>query len=304
MSFTVNEIAAGGSKVAISDRSYQRVWRVLSDSAVNPIQAGAAVPAAIGQPFPFDPLARCTDITAKWAQPEDSHEVYLVTAKYETKSGGDDEQEDENPLNDRPVKRWGARWVRLPVRFTNDKPKQAIVNSVGQRFDPQPEEDFQIASFSYQVNQAVYDENLAVEYRGAINDKPITIGGRRAEKYQVRIASITADNAERNGIRYWVVKITVEFADDWRLLMVDEGLRKTAPPSNEEGEPKYLGNGRFGEIVPIVDGEGNPITEPVLLDGKGGVLPEGAEPVLLEFQTAAKPYKSFAKIGLPRDNNP
>jgi len=305
MALTANELPMGTSTVATSSRRYTRVWQVLSDAKVNPTVVIAAVPVALGHPFPFDPQARCVDVSAKWHKSDESHLVYLATASYETRSGGsEDEQEDDNPLNDRPVKRWGSSTVRLPVRFTNDAPQLPIVNSVGEPFDPQPEEDFKILTYSYQVNQAVYNENRAIVFRGAINNKAITIGGVRLKEYQARAASIEASNGERNGVRFWSVSITIEIGDDWRLLIPDEGLRKIAPPDNDSEYPKYLGGGRFGEIVPVLDGHGNPVTKPVLLNGAGEVLAEGDDPVLLEFQTAAKPYVDFSGIGLPRDNNP
>ena len=306
MAVIANELPLGTATIASSARQYSRVWQVISDTKINPISAIASAPVSIGQIFPQDPDARCVDISGKWQRSEDSQLIYLVTASYETRSGGsEDDQEDDNPLNDRPVKRWGSSTVRLPVRFTNAKPPVPIVNSVGAPFDPQPEEDFKILTYSYQVNQAVYNENRAIGFRGAINNKAITIGGVRLKEYQARAASIEASNGERNGVRFWSVSITIEIGDDWRLLIPDEGLRKFKDdPEGESTSSKYLGDGKFGEIVPILDGNGNPVTQAVQLDGAGGVLPEGADPVLLEFQTAAKPYVDFAGLGLPRDNNP
>jgi len=305
MAVIANELPLGTATIASSARQYSRVWQVISDTKINPISAIASAPVSIGHIFPQDPDARCVDISGKWQRSEDSQLIYLVTASYETRSGGsEDDQEDDNPLNDRPVKRWGSSTVRLPVRFTNAKPPVPIVNSVGAPFDPQPEEDFKILTYSYQVNQAVYNENRAIGFRGAINNKAITIGGVRLKEYQARAASIEASNGERNGVRFWSVSITIEIGDDWRLLIPDEGLRKIAPPDNDSEYPKYLGGGRFGEIVPVLDGHGNPVTKPVLLNGAGEVLAEGDDPVLLEFQTAAKPYVDFSGIGLPRDNNP
>jgi hypothetical protein len=121
--------------------------------------------------------------------------------------------------------------------------------------------------------------------------------------YQARIQAIEAQNAERNGIRYWRESVTVEIVDDWRLTLVDEGTRKKSGIAGGPGEDVYLGDGEFGVVEPILDAFGNPVFEQVLLDGNGGVL-GGGNPVLLRFNTAAKPLKQFGSLGLPTTNNP
>jgi hypothetical protein len=43
------------------------------------------------------------------------------------------------------------------------------------------------------------------------------------------------------------------------------------------------GSGEDGGVEPITDVHGNPVTEPQLLNGAGLKLPEGGDPVFLEF---------------------
>lgn len=306
MAFTnVNEIPAGTASRTLAQRSFTRIWQVESDEVVHPYLASLAIPVREGDAFPFFPLARCVDIESSFESGRDSRVIYLVTAKYETKTagGGEDEQEQENedPIADRPSIRWSSRTTRLPVRFTSDAPPKPIQNSAGEPFDPTPEEDFHVLVFNYQHNIQVYDESRAKEYRGAINNDNYTLAGLNVEPYQSRIVAIEATNAERNGSRYWTESVTIEIVDDWRLVMPDEGFRRLAPPA-EFGDANYEG-GDIVQYVPVLDATGVPVNTPVLLDGAGGALPPNAEPFLLFFRTRAKPEKAFAPLGLPTTPN-
>lgn len=303
MAWTVTETSRGTASSTTGGRQYTRVWRAITDgSSVHPSLAALRAPVAVGVPFPYDINARCTEVSAAYEREEDSRQIYLVTATYETKSGsGSQEEENENPLDDVPVKRWSSRTVRLPVRV--DINKQAIVNSVGEPFDPLPEEDFQVLVFEYQHNVATYSETNAKEYRGAINSDKFVLSGLQVEPYQARMQNITAVNAERNGVRYWVESVVIEIVDDWRLKLIDEGRRQLGDPAGN-GDEFYLGDGEFGQVVPILDANGEPLDEPVLLNGAGGPLAAGQLPVLLTFDTRAKPLKQFNTLPLPRDSNP
>jgi hypothetical protein len=303
MAWTVNETARGTSSRTTNGRRYTRVWRAETDgSSVHPAIAAGKAPVSVGSLFPSDPLARCTDVSAAYEREEESRLHYLVTATYETKTGsGSQEEENENPLDDTPVKRWSSRTVRLPVRV--DINGQAIVNSAGEPFDPLPEEDFQVLVFEYQHNVLSYSETKASEYRGAVNNDNFILSGLPVKQYQARMQNITATSAERNGNRYWIESVTIEIVDDWRLMLVDEGRRRIADPADGVGVEIYLGENKFGQVQPVLDANGNPVEEPVLLDGQGGIL-QGGQPVLLTFDTAAKPLKPFNTLALPTQSNP
>lgn len=300
MAFTVNEVQGNASR-GISQRAYTRVWRVESDAAIaHPSLAIAQAPVVEGAIFPYDTLAVCQRITADYEDINATRQIVLVTGTYETGSGGTEQVEDENPLNDRPDIRWGERTVRLPVRVDIDG--NPIQNSAGQPFDPLPEEDFRIVIYEYSHNVASIDPSRTNEYRGAVNNDNLVIGGLPVEPFQARMGSIEHQNAERNGIRYWRESITVEIVDDHRLTLVDEGLMKKSGIAGGPGDPHYIG-GNEDAVVPMLDDFGNPIFEPTLLNGNGEPL-GGGNPVLLRFNTAAKPLKPFGILGLPTTNNP
>ena len=300
MAWTVTEITGTASR-GISQRRYTRRWRVISDAVVlHPALAIGQAPVVEGALFAYDLNAFCKTIDADYENADDSRKVIIVTATYETGSGGDEQVENEDPLQDRPDIRWGSRTVRLPVRV--DINGDPIQNSAGQPFDPLPEEDFQVLVYEYSHNIASYSEANARSYRGAINDDNFTLAGLSISPYQARIVGINASNAERNGTRYWRESVVVEIVDDWRLTLVDEGLMKKSGIADGPGDPHYIGGGE-SVVTPILDANGNPIFEPTLLDGNGAPL-GGGNPVLLRFDTAAKPLRSFGGLGLPTTNNP
>jgi len=302
MAFTVTELRGTASQ-GIDQRQYTRVWRVISDATIqHPALAIGQAPVAVGALFPYDALAFAKTVTADYEDINESRKIVLVTGNYETGSGGDEQVEDENPLNDRPSIRWSSRTVRLPVRFTNDDPPEPIANSAGQPFDPLPEEDFQILVYEYSHNIAVYSEAKAKNFRGAVNSDNFTLAGLSVEPFQSRITAIEATNAERNGVRHWQETVVVEIVDDWRLTLIDEGIMKKSGIADGPGDPHYIGGGE-SVVTPILDAQGNPVFEPTLLDGAGNPL-GGGQPVLLRFNTAAKPLRSFGSLGLPTTNNP
>jgi hypothetical protein len=294
MTATASEIR-GTANRGIGERNYTRVWRVVSDAVYqHPAQAISTAPVIEGDIFPYDAAAKCKTISADFETVEDSRKVVLVTANYSSGSGGSEDVEDENPLNDHPDIRWGSKTIRLPVDSTDED--KAIQNSAGQKFDPPADEDFHILVYQYSANASTFNENKASEYRGAINSDNFTLAGLPLAPYEARIASIEATNQERNGVRYWRETTTVEIGTDWRLTLVDEGTMK-----------KKAGDAA-GDVLltPILDDHGVPIQEPVLLDGAGQPIenPDNANPVLLKFNTKAKPLKTFGTLGLPTTNTP
>lgn len=300
MAYTTTELP-GSANRSIGSRSYVRRWRIVSDAVIqHPAQVISQAPVVEGALFQYDTLAACKSINADYEDAAASREVVIVSATYETGSGGNEQVENEDPLQDRPSIRWGSRTVRVPVRLDIDgKP---ILNSAGQKFDPPAEEDLQVLVYEYSHNIATYSEANAQNYRGAINSDNFTLAGLALEPYQARITSINATNAERNGTRYWRESVVVEIADDWRLTLVDEGIVKKSAEDGA-GDPVYINDGNEIRTVPILDANGVPVVEQVLLDGQGEPL-GGGDPVLLKFDTVAKPPRAFGPLGLPITNNP
>ena len=312
--YTVTELTDTSASLEISSRKYPRRWRVVSDETIDhPAIAIPQVPVTLGSIFPYDPDAFVKSMSAKYQDADGSRQVVIVTASYETGTGG--QEEEENPLDEEPRITWGSRTVRLPVKYAESKSKISngvenvinanrclVANSADQPFDNTPEEDFHILTYNYGINTAIYNQSVAAGFLGAINQDTFVLAGLTLKPYQARIQQYSATNGERNGVRYWDQQIVVEIADDWRLILVDEGRLKLGDPDGGPGDEFYVGNAT-SVIVPIVDDNGEPIQDVIPLNGAGQPLDQ-PDPVLLAFQTRAKPLKTFGTLGLPTTNNP
>jgi hypothetical protein len=74
-----------------------------------------------------------------------------------------------------------------------------------------------------------------------------------------------------DGQKYWEVEYTIEVRPDTHIRKIlDVG---------------YYTKDEDGEWTPIKDTDDNYVTEPKKMDGEGGVLADGADPVYLEYQT-------------------
>lgn len=313
MAYTVTETFNLQANRAIGDRKYTREWRVVSDDQiVHPTLAIPQAPVVLGDLFPYDLDAGVKSISAKYQVGDDSRKVVIVSASYETGSGG---QEEEDPLQEHPDIRWSARTVRLPVRYANKKIKRIngqeeiieqgdrilVANSAGQKFDPPLEDDFKVIVYEFSHNIAVQDPQRTLNYRGAINNDRFNLGGLQVEPYQAMIARIEHQNMERNGERYWRESIVVEIGDDWRLAAEDMGILQLGDPEGP-GDTIYIGGERV-TVRPIIDGQGVPLNDPVPLNGEGQAL-DGADPAIIIFETVAHPIRPFKGLGLPTNSNP
>ena len=154
-----------------------------------------------------------------------------------------------------------------------------VQNSAGDAFDPPVERDLHIQVLKVTANMGSFDPVLAYDYLGRVNDGPyLGFAARR-----VLLAVYRADRAYESGFLFWKVYHEFHFHPvDWDLRVLDQGYRKL-PRVN-------------GKLQTITDGKGKDVAKPQMLDGFGGVLPEGGEPVFLTYRI----YRSadFAALGL------
>lgn len=220
----------------------------------------------LGEAHPFDPwifvVDRAVSVNAK------SPLAFRVTVNY---------AEIENPLEQPTIIEWLSASVIENVDIaTNGDP---IRNSSDELFDPPHTEEFDDLLLRGVYNVAVFNPIGAANYKGAINTDfflGFNPGQAKVITYVSReIRAIT-------GNFYVEVTVEIQFRQTgWKRKFVDEGYRiKTGVDS--DGKPTY---------EEIKDDDGNPITEPVFLDGSGAKLDDGDPVVRLEFNT--KPLLPF-----------
>lgn len=178
----------------------------------------------------------------------------------------------------------------------------AITNSIGVPFPDGLKEAFADAVYTFEKNlttdnwvtisdaldgfmNRVNSEDFSIHYRGA------------TKKFTARTVWLTQASSEpgyENGVPYERVSVTLRVRKDgWLRKVLDMGVLHYLNDDPTPDNPK---------IQPIRDSNGDPITQPVPLDGRGSVVAKsGANPnglpVFLKFRT--KLETNFAVIPFP-----
>ncbi len=155
----------------------------------------------------------------------------------------------------------------------------AVVNSVGQPFDPTveiPTSNMTITVTAYKDFNTFDPVSKQLTYQDTINDAallmvvtPATTGVFPAKT--LRCTEYSGESYNENGATYWKVDLTLEYKPSgWNpISILDAGtcyVKSLALPPQ-----------------PILDETGNPVTTPVPLNGAGGKLNAGAALVYKDF---------------------
>lgn len=272
----------------------------------------------------FDVSAICANLDADYI--ENSGGYYNVVSTYDPVEGDKEEEEEEGEED--PLK-WkdeiDVSWTQITVpvesaifqgfisgkegAITNPFMKVGatlpVTNSAKVPFDPGMEEEVEIKVVRITKNSATYNDAAFSGLQGTVNNAAVTVSKPSygfncvvpALKGKLRLG---ASYATANNTGYW--RQTAEIYINplgWRRALVDRGLTRRA----EEGDPDGHGGvisasdlPRDGTplLRPILDIDGFPITEPVLLNGNGQPKTATAPPVYLLWQT--KQEVSWANI--------
>jgi hypothetical protein len=183
----------------------------------------------------------------------------------------------------------------------------AIVNSAIVPLDPTLETDLDITVVRISSYRLLYDDDQTKQYRGAINKDPLVISKPdhffkiTAPQYAAKIKTFGATFSVVNGVPLYRTSIEVHINPlTWIRQVVDRGLLQSVEP----GDPKPDGTTYSNSDLPsparkqITDDEGYPISEPVLLNGRGKPLGSDGtgeeKPVFLKWAT--NPIVSFTPI--------
>lgn len=268
----------GDEKADGDAKSYTRVWRVITNNALDGKQT--VFLDTIGQiPGLGDTYATevevDTDVSVKSRQAVQDNEdprVWIVTIEYDEK--------DLTPLTAPLDVSWDTTTKR--VAMTEDIFGDAILNSAGEAFDPPPEEEVYLEKLTITKNLATYPDFSA--YRGKMNLN--TFYGRAPQT--VKLTSTKGQKQNDGGLEYY--RATFEFVydpDGWVFAPLDQGY-------------KELGvNDLADEVLrQILDVYGHPTTKPWLLDGAGHAQanPTPASAVYLAYDVVG--IADFDDLGL------
>lgn len=180
--------------------------------------------------------------------------IYTVRVDYST-------EKTDSPLRAPAELRWDARESKRPC--TQDVDGRAIMTSAEVPPDPYPEKDTAEMTLTIVRNQAAFDPVDALTYAYSLSSSNFYgfLG------IQCRMRPITATRV-LDPFQYWKVQYVIDFIsqkdeDDvekgWTLRFLDAGL-------------VYL----VGSVRTAVTSGGQPATQPVPLDGTGGLLAVGS----------------------------
>lgn len=276
-------------------REYTRTFIVITDNSAND-----AAYIVLSPLFPrlYTPYIVPAGIDAgavlksKQATPDpETPYKWIVTLTYSTRTGnasrhpGNPDPSDPSGFSNSPLDRptlitWDAVQFTRPVVKTIDS-GLPIANSAGDEYDPKVEIDDSRPVLIIERPQASFSQSTAIAYRDAINSDSFF----GFDPNTVKVAKITATLEYEKSIYFW--KARYEFhvrPETWTLSLLDRGYRQ-------------LKTGDATKAIVILDDSGNPVSQPVNLDGLGHVLPANGTPVFRQFNV----YKAlpFAALGLP-----
>lgn len=273
MSAGVAELAVREISASLEDKSKktikaQRRFLVKSDTPLREFQIEQIV-GAIGSVHPDYPGLFCVAYQAK--QTRKDRTLWDVTLNYENRDLSDYQ---ENPLQ-RPAQ---VSWTTVSYEedFVRDINGKAVVNSAGDYFNP----PIKVQRSRW---QAQYTRNVAnvpgwlVQYSDAINSDnftlgPISVAPRCAKIDRIEISPLQVEN----GVQFYTLRIglTVQ-PESWQPKIADRGLYVKVDGKRQRAR---------------VNGE--PATEPVFLDGKGGMLSDPT-PDNIVWLTQYKAYREL-----------
>ncbi|MBN1435680.1 MAG: hypothetical protein JW936_01270 [Sedimentisphaerales bacterium] len=174
-----------------------------------------------------------------------------------------------DPLAERPTVRWSH--ANSSEQIDVDINGDPITGSSNETYEDPVTKDIPDVVLYYQDNVAAFDHLQATDFIKSLNDRPCF--GHAVKTGRIMVYD--GEEMRAGDLTYWRRTLEMHFRDDgWAVRRSDQGYR-IVTGTDENGCKTYQ---------TITDDEGNPLTSPSLLDGNGGLLPDGADPVWNEHE--------------------
>ena len=189
-----------------------------------------------------------------------------------------------------------------------------VVNSAMIPFNPPLERNATRIQILYTKNMPEYPRAVANIFHRAVNEEAVTFDFRfqglkwTIHPFSTQCISINGSFQEAAGKKFWRVtwELLIDEEYGFREKVVDRGLHARAMAGDPDGRGGTITSVAADQVTwrRITDKNGNPVSEPVLLNGngqplqlKGGNSFEAIEPVYITY--SIYPEKQFKFIGLP-----
>lgn len=157
-----------------------------------------------------------------------------------------------------------------------------VVNSAGQRFDPDVEDDVFDLLITVIENSSQFPVALAKSFINTINDADVAIENETYPEGTLKVVGFRGPVTYAGGIKYYTKTIELAFrADGWKINRLDDGRMELDPETDEP--------------MNSLDPSGMPVAEPVLLDGEGHRVEPGGDAHYLAFNLNIQ--KDFLLLG-------
>lgn len=269
-------------------RSAARFYTILLDAATDDLKVvleasagGVAIP-KYGQGHPTDDWLRVDSVQSNPRGPL----LYDVIVQYlrRQRGGAGGDPDAATPFDEAWQIEWG--WEMSTVALDQDQqdPTIPITNTADEPFDPPITRDQADLVLAITRNEPTYNVAQALAYRNVLNEDtfygapPLHVLCRPIEGRRV---------IEGTGIEYYRNTYRLVFREDtWNVNVLNQGYR-------EKTGTDAAGRATYRQIL---DEDGNPLSEPVLLGITGERLLETQTPEWLSF--ARNKIQPFATLGL------
>jgi hypothetical protein len=204
---------------------------------------------------------------------------------------------DEDDTGDPTSRPWHTQWAWIACNeaVDTDIAGRPIVNSADEPIDPPPTREIldRLCTMRGTLPDTKATRDRLDDYNDTVNSN--TVFGYPAGRGRMRTSyerMITSDGRQYLEVTVEIVfrlKLAAGTPDycAWDRRILDQGYREKI---TSDGETVYR---------TIVGDDGQPVREPVPLDGSGGQLAEGANPVWLYYEEHER--RNFGAIGLPTE---
>ncbi len=206
--------------------------------------------------------------------------LHQVTASYQIRRDNEGQTVEQQPgESDTPTSRpdrterdWISERVGMAFAIQDDGTEDLsmpVRNSAGRALDPPPEREVLDPQWRITSLKATFTDTEWLTLNGSVNATTWNTYPPGTCRLRIRVGNETEGTTTYKRVEYSIIYR----AEGWDIKTVDEGFMLDSTGQGQPGSPQLA-----------TDIDGNPVSEPILLDGNGQPLAAGQTPVLLPWQ--------------------